>query len=228
MEHMCSSFPLLDRLKGREGSSLVPVLPQIWVFPTGQCSSAFTQDAPDPFLSPQKPQWKSHGADPEGHFPGLAWDAVSTESVSSVSSEGRWEQDWETLCISAFKSKGAPNHPQTDILFLWCLQKRDATHSRGALPRIGPQFPPGPTGIQGVLPTNPSQAQRKGHFSYFFQLQVIRTCCILWLTPSVPICTFSPGPSSPISQSFTSRLKGNPVGRLESKWFSPIHICHPR
>lgn len=53
MEHMCSSFPLLDRLKGREGSSLVPVLPQIWVFPTGQCSSAFPRTHQIPFFPPR-------------------------------------------------------------------------------------------------------------------------------------------------------------------------------
>lgn len=40
MKHMCSSFPLLDRLKEREGSSFLPVLPQICIFPTDQRGSA--------------------------------------------------------------------------------------------------------------------------------------------------------------------------------------------
>lgn len=42
-------------------------------------------------------------------------------------------------------------------LFLRCLQKHDVIHSQGALPRIGSQFPSGPKGIQGVLPTKASQ-----------------------------------------------------------------------
>lgn len=117
---MCTSFPLLDRFKKkRESGSFLPILPWICILPTNQYCFTAASCRTDPIhscdlLFPQKPWWKSHHADPEWHFPGMAWDAVFTEAVSVTRSKGRSE--WDST-VTVGKSRFVlckVVHPATD------------------------------------------------------------------------------------------------------------------